>query len=86
MAGGIVILYTGEEVPAEDVEVPNVKNFSASQATDVLAAAGLNITITGSYRESAQGAIAVKQTPEAGTMVQPGTSVSVEFKHNDSYD
>ncbi len=85
-SGGTVIFYTGKEVPKADVKVPNVKDYSASQATKVLAAAGLNITITGSYREGVNGAVAIKQTPEEGTMVQPGTSVSVEFTHTDSYD
>ncbi len=77
--GGTVIFYTGKEVPKADVKVPNVLNYKASQATEVLAAAGLNITITGSYREGVKDVVAVKQNPEAGTMVQPGTSVSVEF-------
>ena len=84
--GGTVIFYTGNEVPKADVLVPNVKNYSAAQATNVLSVAGLNITITGSYREGVSGAVAIKQTPEAGTMVQPGTTVSVEFTHKDSYD
>lgn len=85
-AGGTVIFYTGDEVPAQDVSVPDVLGFGGVQATNVLTKAGLNISITGSYRESVSGAVAVKQTPEAGAMVQPGTTVVVEFKHNNSYD
>ncbi len=84
--GGTVIFYTGNEVPKADVQVPNVLDYSAAQATNVLAGAGLNITISGSYREGVNGAVAIKQSPEAGTMVQPGTSVNVEFTHKDSYD
>lgn len=85
-SGGTIILYTGNETPKSDVMVPNVKDYSASQATSVLASYGLNIEITGSYREGVQGAVAVKQTPEAGTLVQPGTIINVEFTHKDSYD
>jgi len=84
--GGTVIFYTGKEVPKADVKVPNVLNYKASQATDVLAAAGLNITITGSYREGVKDVVAIKQNPEAGTMVQPGTSVSVEFIDTEASD
>ncbi|MBR5308926.1 MAG: PASTA domain-containing protein [Clostridia bacterium] len=85
-AGGTIILYTGDEVPAANVTVPNLKNYSATQATNVLESAGLNIKITGAYREGVQGAVAVKQDPEGGSLVTPGTTVTVEFKHNDSYD
>lgn len=85
-SGGTIILYTGNETPKADVMVPNVKDYSASQATSVLASYGLNIEITGSYRKGVQGAVAVKQTPEAGTLVQPGTIINVEFTHKDSYD
>ena len=73
-------------MPKEDVKVPNVIDYSASQATNVLASAGLNISISGAYREGVNGAVAVKQTPSEGTMVQPGTTVTVEFAHTDVSD
>ena len=85
-SGGTVIFYTGSEVPKEDVKVPSVIDYSASQATNVLASAGLNISISGAYREGVNGAVAVKQTPSEGTMVQPGTTVTVEFAHTDVSD
>ncbi len=85
-AGGTIILYTGGEVPAQDVIVPNVTGYSASQATNVLASKGLNITVAGTYREGVGGAVATKQTPAAGELVRPGTSIIVEFKHTDSSD
>lgn len=85
-SGGTVILYTGGETPKEDVLVPKVTGYSASQATSVLASKGLNITISGTYRAGVSGAVAVKQTPAAGELVRPGTSVTVEFTHTDSSD
>ena len=60
--------------------------YSASQASGVLANSGLNISISGAYREGVGGAIAIKQNPAAGDMVRPGTTVTVEFKHTDSSD
>ena len=84
--GGIVILYTAGEVPAETVTVPDVTNYTPAQANRVLINAGLNISMTGAYREDVSGALAVKQSPEAGSVVQPGTVVEVEFRHMDSSD
>ena len=84
--GGIVILYTAGEVPAETVTVPDVTNYAPAQANRVLINAGLNISMTGAYREDVSGALAVKQSPEAGSVVQPGTVVEVEFRHMDSSD
>ena len=84
--GGIVILYTGSEVPTENVTVPDVSGYSPAQANKTLINAGLNIRMEGAYREDVSGAVASKQTPEAGTVVQPGTVVEVEFWHMDSYD
>ncbi len=85
-AEGTVIIYTGNAIPGEDVMVPKVTGYSASQATSVLGANGLNIMISGAYREGVSGAVATKQTPEAGTLVKPGTIINVEFTHTDSSD
>ena len=40
----------------------------------------------GAYRENVEGSVAVKQSPEAGAAVKPGTVVEVEFRHMDSSD
>lgn len=85
-AGGVVILYTDNVAPSESVTVPDVTNYSPAQANRVLVNAGLNVRMEGAYRESVDGSIAVKQSPEAGTAVKPGTVVEVEFRHMDSYD
>ncbi|MBR4978998.1 MAG: PASTA domain-containing protein [Clostridia bacterium] len=85
-SGGLVILYTGNEVPKENVYVPNVINYSPSQANKTLINAGLNIKMQGAYREELSGSIAVKQDPEAGELVKPGTVVEVDFRHMDTYD
>lgn len=84
--GGIVILYTGEEVPAETVTVPDVTGYTPVQANKTLINAGLNVRMEGAYREDVSGSLAHKQSPEAGTVVKPGTVVEVEFRHLDSSD
>jgi len=80
---GIVILYTGNEVPSRSVTVPDLKNNSASEVNRILINLGLNVQFDGSYREDVSGAVAVKQTPAAGEKVEPGTVISVEFRHLD---
>lgn len=79
--GGIVILYTGNEVPTKSVTVPDVKGYSATEVNRILTNLGLNVQIEGSYREDVSGAVALKQAPAAGEKVQPGTVITVEFRH-----
>ncbi len=83
---GVVILYTGDSKPAQNVTVPNVLNYSASEANKTIINHNLNISMEGTYREGVSGAIAVSQSPEAGAVVQPGTVVTVTFKHLDGTD
>lgn len=85
-AEGVVVFYTDNITPAENVTVPSVENYSPNQANKVLVNSGLNVRMIGAYRENVEGAIAVKQSPEAGTLVKPGTVIEVEFRHMDSYD
>lgn len=84
--GGIVILYTGVEMPSESVNVPDVTGYSPVQANKTLINAGLNVKMEGAYREDVSGAVAHSQTPAAGTAVKPGTVIEVEFRHLDSSD
>lgn len=84
--GGVVILYTDEIQPTESVTVPNVLDYSPGQVNKTLINASLNVKFEGAYRENVDGAVAIKQSPEAGTLVKPGTVVSVEFRHMDTYD
>ena len=87
--GGVVILYTetsDENADEETVTVPNVSGMSASAAAKALVNAGLNIKFDGAYREDVSGSVAVKSTPEAGQSVKPGSTVSVEFRHQDNTD
>lgn len=53
--------------------VPDVRNMDISTATKTLSDANLNIKISGS-------GVAILQTPAAGTNVEQGTIVKVEFK------
>jgi stage V sporulation protein D (sporulation-specific penicillin-binding protein) len=85
---GIVVLYTGGEIPSNTATVPNCIGLSASAANKAVINSNLNIYIEGSYREGVGGAtaVAVSQSPAAGEKVQPGTVVTVSFKHLDGTD
>jgi len=74
---GVVILYT-EEIDEDLVEVPNLKDYFASDANILLSNAGLNMKVKGGISGN-QGALVVSQSPEAGTQVPRGSIVTVEF-------
>ncbi len=77
--GSTVILYLGEDVPGEQIEVPNVVGLTPAAAKEKLESMGLFLRGTGvsDYTDATvQGA---SQSIEAGTMVAPGTVVEVRF-------
>ena len=80
--GGTVILYTDESELSKTVTVPNVVGLSGQQANRTILNAGLNISVSGVEIDSA-GCIAARQSPEAGTEVEIGTVVTVEFINKD---
>ncbi len=79
---GKVILYTGEETPVSDTEVPNVIGMSLQQASRALIGAGLNLRIIGPNNGSA-GTIVIEQDIAGFTMVPRGTVVTITLRYND---
>ncbi len=77
--GGIVILYT-EEKEDDVVVVPDLNGYFASDANIILTNAGLNMKVKGGTTDN-RGALVGTQTPEAGTEVQRGSIVTVEFNY-----
>jgi stage V sporulation protein D (sporulation-specific penicillin-binding protein) len=76
-----ITLYTTSETDNHMVTVPNVNKMTVSQATQAITNAGLNIKITGAgATQNASGCIAFSQSIEAGTRIEAGTVVSVEFR------
>lgn len=75
--GGTVHLYT-EEQDAEMTVVPDLSQKSALECNTILTNAKLNLRMTGN---TGQGAFyAMSQSPAAGTEVQVGSIVTVEFR------
>ena len=79
MVGTTVLLYTGSgdsEPGSEDdqqVEVPDVTNKSIREVNNILVSEGLRLKTEGS-------GLAVSQKPEAGTLVEPDTLITVTFE------
>ncbi|MBQ7901291.1 MAG: PASTA domain-containing protein, partial [Clostridia bacterium] len=82
--GSTVVLYT-EDTASQQVEVPNLLGMTASQANTALTNAGLNIKEVNTSGDASTGtAVVNKQEPAAGTMVNRGTVVNVQFSYTDN--
>lgn len=81
---GQLLLYTGDETPAYDIEVPDFLNMNAFNANNIGVSSGLNITFTGAVNGST--ATVISQSIAAGTMVPRGTVVEIELRHLDGLD
>ncbi len=78
---GKVILYTGTSEGEKQIKVPDVMGKSPIQVNEIITDLGLNIGVQGAV--ASKSAYAVKQYPEAGSMVAEGTVVTVEFMYMD---
>ncbi len=81
---GRILLYTGGEEPKADKTVPDVVGKTAEAANRILVNMGFNISIDGATGSS--GATVISQSPEAGTAVPSGSSVTINVRHLDVAD
>ena len=72
-----IILYLGEARPSGTVRAPDVQGQTIAEARRALTGAGLILRTAGAARSDT--ASAVSQDPAAGTDVDPGTVVTVQF-------
>ncbi len=80
---GLLILYTGEEKPADSVKVPDLLGMSAYNANNAAVSAGLNVTFTGYTNGTAT---VIGQNLVAGTWVPRGTIIEIELRYLDGID
>lgn len=71
-AKSVVMLFTSKNEKEVKVRVPDVTNKNIYEATQTLLNAGLNIRVKGS-------GISIRQETEAGTEVEIGTVIDVDF-------
>ena len=79
---GTIVVYFAEQDLRTSV-VPNLSGLSPSQANEVIAGAGLNIRLTGTFLNPAANVIS--QSIEPGTEVPSGTVIEVDFLFVDGY-
>ncbi|MBR5218742.1 MAG: PASTA domain-containing protein, partial [Clostridia bacterium] len=80
-----VVLYTEGAASEKNVTVPNVVGCTASAANKGITDYGLNARIKGLANVSGL-AICSAQSPAAGTVVEPGTVVTLEFTYSELRD
>lgn len=73
-----VILYFGEEPPTDKVEVPDFSDMTLVSANQFAIKHGLYMLITG-VNQDAWNVVATYQDIPAGTLVDRGTTITVEF-------
>ncbi len=77
-----IMLYTTENQEPAKTVVPNVLNCSVSKASALISQANLNISVMGAgVNLNQSGLVSYKQEPAAGTEVEIGRIVTVEFKN-----
>ena len=83
-SGSNVILYLGDEAPADQVETPDLSGMSPAAAKTKLEEQGLFMRAAGVV-DSDSGVVMAAQSVDAGTMVSPGTVVEVRFVSDVEY-
>lgn len=84
-ANSKVVAYTEGEISEKNVTIPDVVGCSASEANKGITNAGLNVRMKG--LSTAEGAaVCSGQSPPAGTVVEPGTIVTLDFKYAEVRD
>ena len=76
--GSQVLVYFGEEVANDAVEVPDFSGMTRQQASDAVGALGLYILVSGNPEVSKTVVVTAQSVP-AGEQVQPGTTIQLEF-------
>ncbi|MGN0969031.1 MAG: PASTA domain-containing protein, partial [Oscillospiraceae bacterium] len=75
-----VVLYLGdEEVPTDQVEVPNVEGMTPEETQNALNKVGLYLRATGAAEYYVSSNKAASQSIAAGTLVDRGTVIEVRF-------
>ncbi len=83
--GSNVILYLGEEAPADQVATPDLEGLSPAAAKTKLEEQGLFMRATGVVDYTDSSVVMAAQSVDAGTMVTPGTVIEVRFVSDIEY-
>ena len=84
-ANGVVVLYTEENYVPEKVVVPDLRQYTPSDANIALMNLGLNYVASGASSERA-GVTVQTQSIEPGTTVDVGTVIELTYVYNSQGD
>jgi stage V sporulation protein D (sporulation-specific penicillin-binding protein) len=80
-----VLLYLGEELPTDDVVVPDFLGMNRQQAADAAAQAGICVLVAGNDSLDPKVTV-VKQSVAAGTAIARGGTIELTFTDNSASD
>lgn len=76
-----VMIYTEEKMNTTTTVVPNLLNMNVNQVATLVSNAKLNLDIQGAgSTTSSEAVLSYKQSIDAGTQVEIGTTITVEFR------
>ena len=76
-----IVLYVSGAEPTADIEVPDLTGRTAAAANQALINLNLNVKIEGTtHYLSGAGTVVYSQSVPAGTMVAPGTVITLNFR------
>ena len=81
-SGSQIVLYLGQEKPADLVAVPDVRGRTAAQAQEILGRYGLYLKVGGASKYMSSNAIVASQSINVGLSVERGTVVECLFSDN----
>ncbi len=80
--GGTVVLYTNGKEPSATVTVPDVVGMTVAASSKMINNYGLNAKLVGNESTKSTALIAT-QSPAAGTVVEAGTVITLNYKNYD---
>ncbi len=84
-SGGTVILYTEQDYEPEFVAVPDVKDYTAADASQAIRNAGLNYVAVGASTDRTDVLVQSQSVP-AGEMAEIGTVIQLDYVINSQGD
>ena len=83
--GSQVLVYLGQQPETEMAEVPDFMGMNRQQASDAAGKLGLYILVTGNDAVSTSVVVTAQEIP-AGTQVEKGTTIKLEFTDTKATD
>lgn len=76
-----VMIYTEEQMTNTTTTVPNLLNMTVNQVATLVSSSKMNLNVVGAgSTTSSEAVLSYKQYIEPGTVVEIGTTITVEFK------